>query len=87
MAAIPEGGQLANTQVQDATQIDEIFNALDAETRESFQRWQANAAVAIQDRGLDVNDAFGNLGPFVTDSANVVGLARGPEARSPGPRP
>ncbi len=49
--SIPEDGQLANTQVQDATQIDEIFNALDEETRRSFQRWQANAAVAIQDRG------------------------------------
>ena len=48
----------ASTQVEDATQIDEIFNALDEETRESFQRWQANAAVAIQGRGLDLNDAL-----------------------------
>ena len=44
---IPEGGRLAATQVQEATQIDDIFNALDEQTRESFQRWQANAAVAI----------------------------------------
>jgi phospholipid/cholesterol/gamma-HCH transport system substrate-binding protein len=70
--AVPEGGHLASTQVQNATQIDEIFNALDAETRESFQRWQANAAVAIQDRGLDLNDSFGNLGPFITDASDVL---------------
>jgi phospholipid/cholesterol/gamma-HCH transport system substrate-binding protein len=69
---IPEGGQLAATQVENATQIDEIFNALDEETRESFQRWQANAAVAIQDRGLDLNDSFGNLGPFITDASDVL---------------
>ncbi len=75
--SIPEDGQLANTQVQDATQIDEIFNALDEETRRSFQRWQANAAVAIQDRGLDVNDAFGNIGPFITDASEVVELLNG----------
>ncbi|HYU61717.1 MAG TPA: MlaD family protein [Solirubrobacterales bacterium] len=70
--SVPEGGHLSSTQVQNATQIDEIFNALDEQTRESFQRWQANAAVAIQDRGLDVNDALGNLGPFVTDASDVL---------------
>jgi ABC-type transporter Mla subunit MlaD len=69
---ISEGEHLAASQVQDAVQIDEIFNALDEETRESFQRWQANAAVAIQDRGLDLNDSFGNLGPFLTDASDLV---------------
>jgi phospholipid/cholesterol/gamma-HCH transport system substrate-binding protein len=70
--SVPEGGHLSSTQVQNATQIDEIFNALDEETRTSFQRWQANAAVAIQDRGLDLNDSFGNLGPFITDASDVL---------------
>jgi phospholipid/cholesterol/gamma-HCH transport system substrate-binding protein len=70
--SVPEGGHLSSTQVQNATQIDEIFNALDEETRTSFQRWQANAAIAIQDRGLDLNDSFGNLGPFITDASDVL---------------
>jgi ABC-type transporter Mla subunit MlaD len=74
--AIPEGGSLGVGQTQEATQIDEIFNALDAETRESFQRWQANAAIAIQDRGLDFNDALGNLGPFLTDAADVIDILK-----------
>jgi phospholipid/cholesterol/gamma-HCH transport system substrate-binding protein len=74
--SIPEGGHLASTQVQNATQIDEIFNALDEDTREAFQRWQANAAVAIQDRGLDVNDSFGNLGPFITDASDLLQILR-----------
>jgi phospholipid/cholesterol/gamma-HCH transport system substrate-binding protein len=69
---IPEGGTLGIGRTEEATQIDEIFNALDEETRTSFQRWQANASVAIQDRGLDLNDALGNLGPFLTDAADVV---------------
>jgi ABC-type transporter Mla subunit MlaD len=73
---LPEGGQLASSQVQDATQIDEIFNALDEDTREAFQRWQANAAVAIQDRGLDVNDSLGNLGPFITDASDLLQILR-----------
>ena len=69
---IPEGGHLDATQVRDTTQIDDIFNALDEETRESFQRWQANAAIAIDGRGVDVNDALGNLGPFIGDATDVV---------------
>jgi phospholipid/cholesterol/gamma-HCH transport system substrate-binding protein len=69
---IPEGGHLAAGQVRDATQIDDIFNALDEQTRESFQRWQANAAIAIDGRGLDLNDSLGNLGPFIGDASDVV---------------
>ena len=74
--AIPEDGHLADAQVRDATQIDEIFDALDERTRESFQRWQANAAVAVRGRGLDINDSLGNLGPFITDASDVVGILR-----------
>jgi ABC-type transporter Mla subunit MlaD len=70
--SVEEGGTLGTGRTEEATQIDEIFNALDEETRESFQRWQANTAIAIRDRGLDLNDAFGNLGPFVTDASEVV---------------
>ena len=70
--AIEEGGTLGIGRTEEQTQIDEIFNALDEETRASFQRWQANAAVAIRDRGLDLNDAFGNLGPFVSDASDVI---------------
>ncbi len=74
--AIPEGGSLGLGQVQEQTQIDEIFNALDDETRTAFQQWQQNAAVAIRGRGLDLNDSLGNLGPFLTDASDVVALLR-----------
>jgi ABC-type transporter Mla subunit MlaD len=73
---IPEDGHLDSSRVRDATQIDDIFNALDERTRESFQRWQANAAVAVRGRGLDLNDSFGNLGPFIADASSVVGILR-----------
>ena len=70
--SIPEGGTLGISRTEEATQIDEIFNALDEQTRTSFQRWQQNAAVAINGRGVDLNDAFGNLGPFLTDASDIV---------------
>ncbi len=74
--SIPEGGSLGLAQVQDQTQIDEIFNALDKETRTAFQQWQQGAAIAIRGRSLDLNDALGNLGPFLGDASNVLSVLR-----------
>jgi phospholipid/cholesterol/gamma-HCH transport system substrate-binding protein len=77
--SIPEGGHLAQTQVQNQTQIDEIFQGFDKPTREAFQSWMQNAGLAINGRGLDLNDAFGNLGPFASDASDVLGTLRSQE--------
>jgi phospholipid/cholesterol/gamma-HCH transport system substrate-binding protein len=76
---IPEGGHLAQTQVQDQTQIDEIFQGFDEPTRQAFQSWMQNAGIAVNGRGLDLNDAFGNLGPFASDASDVLGTLRSQE--------
>jgi phospholipid/cholesterol/gamma-HCH transport system substrate-binding protein len=73
---LPEDGELPIGQTQNQTQIDEIFNALDEETRVSFQNWMQDSAVAVEGRGLDLNDAFGNLGPFLTDASDTIELLR-----------
>ncbi len=49
-ASIPEGGHLAQTQVQNQTQIDEIFQGFDRPTREAFQSWMQNSSLAITAR-------------------------------------
>jgi virulence factor Mce-like protein len=69
---LPENAHLANSQVQDSTQIDEIFNGFDEETRQNFRLWMQGAAVGVNGRGLDLNDAFGNIGPFITDASDIV---------------
>jgi ABC-type transporter Mla subunit MlaD len=73
---IPEGGHLSQTQVQNQTQIDEIFQGFDEQTRQAFQSWMQNAGIAVNGRGLDLNDAFGNLGPFASDASDVLGTLR-----------
>jgi phospholipid/cholesterol/gamma-HCH transport system substrate-binding protein len=73
---IEEGGHLAQSQVQDQTQIDEIFQGFDEPTRQAFQSWMQNSALAVNGRGLDLNDAFGNLGPFASDASDVLGTLR-----------
>jgi len=69
---IPEGGHLADTQVQDQQQIDEIFNAFDEQTRNAFRVWQQGLAIGANGRALDLSDAFGNLGPFSHDASQVL---------------
>jgi phospholipid/cholesterol/gamma-HCH transport system substrate-binding protein len=76
---IPEGGHLAQSQVQNQVQIDEIFQGFDPETRQAFQQWMQGAGIAIDGRGLDLNDAFGNLGPFASDASDVLGTLRAQE--------
>ncbi len=73
---IEEGGHLAQTQVQDQTQIDEIFQGFDEPTRDAFRSWMQNAGIAIDGRGLDFSDALGNLGPFASDASDVLGTLR-----------
>ncbi|MDP9227891.1 MAG: MlaD family protein [Actinomycetota bacterium] len=73
---IEEGGHLDSSQVVEQVQIDEIFNALDDETRQAFQLWMKNSGIAIDGRGLDLNDAFGNVGPFSADASDVLGTLR-----------
>lgn len=73
---IPEGGHLAQTQVQDQTQIDEIFQGFDKPTREAYQQWMQGAGLAINGQGQSLNDAFGNLGPFASDASDVLGTLR-----------
>jgi phospholipid/cholesterol/gamma-HCH transport system substrate-binding protein len=69
---LPEGGSLGVQRTQEAVQIDEIFNALDEETRLAYQRWQQSAAVAIRNRQLPVSDALGNLAPYITDASDTL---------------
>jgi phospholipid/cholesterol/gamma-HCH transport system substrate-binding protein len=69
---VPDGGQLADGQVARQTQIDEIYNALDPPTRQAVRVWMRNAAVAVEGRGLDLNDALGNLSPFLVKAEEVL---------------
>ena len=85
---IPEGGHLAQTQVQDQTQIDEIFQGFDKQTRAGVpvldaERRRSRSTAA----GLDLNDAFGNLGPFASDASDVLGTLRQPGAVAAHARP
>jgi len=81
---LPDGGHLKSAQVQDSTQIDEIFQALDPQTRKAFRSWMHNSAVAVKGRGPDLNNAFGNLGPFTTDATSVLRILNAQQSQLQG---
>jgi virulence factor Mce-like protein len=71
-AAVREGGRLRDGRVAEAVQLDEIFQALDPQTRKAFQVWQQSLAKAVRGRGQDLNDALGNLPGFVRDANDIL---------------
>jgi virulence factor Mce-like protein len=74
--AIPEDGVIPDGSISQAVQLDEVFRAFDPETRKAFQTWMQTQAMALDGRGLDVNAALGNLGPFAEEASDLVGILR-----------
>jgi phospholipid/cholesterol/gamma-HCH transport system substrate-binding protein len=69
---LAEGGRLDDGRVVDAVQLDEIFDALDPTTRQAFRTWQQSLATSVKDRGVDLNDSFGNLPAFAASGADLL---------------
>jgi phospholipid/cholesterol/gamma-HCH transport system substrate-binding protein len=70
--AVPDGGRLDPGQVSPTVELDEIFRAFDAKTREAFRVWMDQQGRAVANRGQDLNDALGNLAPFAEDTSDVL---------------
>jgi virulence factor Mce-like protein len=72
---LPEGGTLAETNVQRTVELDEIFRSLDEKTRRDFQVWMQSTAEGLRGRGQDFNDALGNLAPFAEGTNDLLEIA------------
>jgi phospholipid/cholesterol/gamma-HCH transport system substrate-binding protein len=72
--SVPEGGSLASARVSQTVELDEILRTFDPQTRNAFQEWMQGQAMAINGHGRDLNDAFGNLGPFAEDAARLTDI-------------
>jgi virulence factor Mce-like protein len=70
--SVPDGGSLDPGQVSPTVELDEIFRAFDAKTREAFRVWMDQQGRAVEGRGEDINDALGNLAPFANDTREVL---------------
>ena len=69
---VPDGGMLANSNVTNGVQLDQVIQALDPVTRQAFRNWQQDLALASAGHGQDLNAAFGNLPHFVATAGDVL---------------
>jgi virulence factor Mce-like protein len=71
---LPDGGRLAESQVEPSVTLDDILSALDPKTRKSFQVWMQSVAVGITGRGEQINSDFAELQPFAEHANKLVGI-------------
>jgi phospholipid/cholesterol/gamma-HCH transport system substrate-binding protein len=78
---LKDGGVIPRKSIEPTVELDEIFSAFDRPTRQAFRDWVGESAKAIKGTredpdatAKDLNDAFGNLGPFASDAADVLGV-------------
>jgi phospholipid/cholesterol/gamma-HCH transport system substrate-binding protein len=69
---IPDGGLLARSQVANAVQLSDIYDAFDEPTRKAFQHWQQQFALAVKGNGQNLNDTLGNLPTFAADATDIL---------------
>jgi virulence factor Mce-like protein len=70
--ALPDGGLLARSNVSNAVQLDQIYNALDPTTRQAFRTWQQQLAVAIKGNDQNLSSVLGNLPQFAADATDLL---------------
>ena len=74
-AKLPENGQLAEGNVEESVELDEILRIFDNPTKRAFGTWVHELAAATEgDNGEQLNNALGNLPGFATDGADVLGV-------------
>ena len=71
---LPDGARLANSKVENTTELDEIFTAFDPQTRQAFKDWvkELDGAITKGHRSEDLSDAFGNFEGFAVDGAKLM---------------
>jgi virulence factor Mce-like protein len=70
---LDDGALLARSNVEDTTELDEVFRVFDPETREGFQQWLHEAGIVTSGRfARDFNDSLGNAAPFFEGGADLL---------------
>jgi phospholipid/cholesterol/gamma-HCH transport system substrate-binding protein len=69
---LKDGALLARSNVTNAVQLDQIFDALDPKTRAAFRQWQQQLAVAVKGNDQNISDVIGNLPTFAADTTDLL---------------
>jgi ABC-type transporter Mla subunit MlaD len=69
-----DGATLAKANAAESVQLDEIFRTFDKRTREAFQEWMQEGAVAISGQGQSFSNALAEFDPFFTEFDHLFRL-------------
>ncbi len=70
---LEDGDTIKSKAVVESVELDEIISLFNEETRENFQGWIREIAIAIRDgRGEDLSNAIGNLDDFAAAGSDLL---------------
>lgn len=73
-STIPDHGTLPKAQVANQVQLDEVIRTFDAPTRAAFGDWLIGQSDAVKGHGDQLNQAFGVLPMFMSDSNDLMSV-------------
>jgi virulence factor Mce-like protein len=73
---VPDGGALAQGQVSETVELDEILRTFDPATRNRFSVWLDQQGQAVGDGAQDINDSLALLTPFAEETGDVLEVLR-----------
>jgi phospholipid/cholesterol/gamma-HCH transport system substrate-binding protein len=71
-ATVQDGGTLAQGNVSETVELDEILRTFDPETRQRFSIWLDQQGRAVSEGGRSINDSLALLTPFAEETGDVL---------------
>jgi virulence factor Mce-like protein len=68
-----DGATIPSSHIEPAQQLDQVLGSFDKPTQKNLQALLSGTYTSLAGRGLDLNDAIGNLDPTFTEMAALVG--------------
>src|SRR5581483_10207582 len=69
---LPDGGTLPDSRVENAVQLNQVFDTFDPKTRQAFRQWQQELAKAVRGNDQNLNNVLGNLPTFAVNFTSVL---------------
>lgn len=73
---LADGAMIPHSQVAPTVQLDQILSTFDPTTRQAFRTWMQQDAIALTNRGENLNAAFAELYPFASNVDAVLTVLR-----------
>ena len=71
---LPDGGTLSNSRVENAVQLNQVFDTFNPPTRQAFRQWQQELAKAVKGNDQNLSNVLGNLPTFAINFTDLLGV-------------